>query len=301
MNRKELKIDRTMEYGQSRLIDWDHVAEVKEDLLAKPPDGRLHLLGRQRYGNVGLQFDQRNGLLCLPCVMYYDVVFSRSLVRDWRPHGVAACDEICKDGTTMMGELEDWMTNFDVRIIKFDTSVEIRRQLAGQHNRAQHNGRESSVPQPLNNFLQLAAEETQCKKAVVTLMCEAVVEAGLTAKCGNTEPIVKQMRPAAHMAVMCGTAVTDALSKMVERKHVIALYTVRRFAGMQPENVWRVCNYMALPKSKVPGFWKLAKELRSGELWWYHFGHPDMPVECIHSSRRKVLPCKPLAFRCETL
>ena len=42
--RKELKIDRCMEYGQSRIIDWDRVAEVKEDLLANPPDGRLQLL-----------------------------------------------------------------------------------------------------------------------------------------------------------------------------------------------------------------------------------------------------------------
>ena len=39
VNRKALKIDRTMEYGQSRLIDWYHVAEVKEDLFANPPDG----------------------------------------------------------------------------------------------------------------------------------------------------------------------------------------------------------------------------------------------------------------------
>ena len=46
-------------------------------------------------------------------------------------HGVAACDEICKDVTTRTGEVEDWMTNFDVRIIKCDTSVEIRRKLAG--------------------------------------------------------------------------------------------------------------------------------------------------------------------------
>ena len=44
MPRKELKIDTCMEYGQSRLIDWDHVAEVKEDLLANPSDGRLQLL-----------------------------------------------------------------------------------------------------------------------------------------------------------------------------------------------------------------------------------------------------------------
>ena len=50
-----------------------------------------------------------------------------------------------------MGEVEDWMTNFDVRIIKFHTSLEIRRKLAGQHNRAQHSGRESRVPQLLNN------------------------------------------------------------------------------------------------------------------------------------------------------
>ena len=37
VNRKELKIDKTVEYGQSRLIDWDREAEVKEDLFAKPP------------------------------------------------------------------------------------------------------------------------------------------------------------------------------------------------------------------------------------------------------------------------
>ena len=43
VNRKEFKTDITMEYGQSWLIDWDHVA-VKEDLLANPPDGRLRLL-----------------------------------------------------------------------------------------------------------------------------------------------------------------------------------------------------------------------------------------------------------------
>ena len=44
VNRKELKIDKTMEYGQSRLIDWDPVAEVKEDLLASLRDGQLQLL-----------------------------------------------------------------------------------------------------------------------------------------------------------------------------------------------------------------------------------------------------------------
>ena len=41
---KELKIDRCMVYGQSRLIDWDHVADVKDDLLANPPNDRLQLL-----------------------------------------------------------------------------------------------------------------------------------------------------------------------------------------------------------------------------------------------------------------
>ena len=65
---------------------------------------------------------------------------------------------------------------------------------------------------------------------------------------------------------------------------------------MQRENLWCVCNYMASPKSTVTGFQKLAKELRDGELWWYHFGHPDMPVERIHPSRRMLLPCKPLPF-----
>ena len=140
--------------------------------------------------------------------------------------GVAACDDIFKDMTARMGEVEDWMTNVDVRIIKFDTSLEIRRKVAGQHNRAQHRGRESSVRQLLNNFLQLAAEDTQCKKTFVTLMCEAIAEAGLTAKSGNTETIVKPMRPTAHMALTCGATSTYALGKMVECKQVIALYTM---------------------------------------------------------------------------
>ena len=68
---------------------------------------------------------------------------------------------------------------------------------------------------------------------------------------------------------------------MVERKQVIALYRMRCFAGRQPKNLWRVCNYMASPKSTVPGFQELAKELRAGEFVWYHFGHPDMPVHTL--------------------
>ena len=66
-------------------------------------------------------------------------------------HGVAAWDEMCNDVTARMGEVEDWMAYFYVRIIKFDTSVEMRRKLVGQHNRAQHSGRESSVPHLLSN------------------------------------------------------------------------------------------------------------------------------------------------------
>ena len=122
------------------------------------------------------------------------------------------------------------MTNFDVRIIKFIPSNVIRRKLAGQNNGAQHSGRGSSVPQLLNIFLQLAAEDTQCKKTCVILMCEAIVEARLTANSGNTETIVKQMRLVAHMALTCGTTFTDALSEMVEPKQVIALYTMRCFS-----------------------------------------------------------------------
>ena len=159
-----------------------------------------------------------------------------------------------------------------------------------------------SAPQLLNNFLQMVAKHTRCKKTFVTLM-RRILEAGLTAKCGNTETIVKQMRLAALMALTCGTTFTDALGKMVEHKPVIALYTIRCFVGMQPKNLWRICNYMAWPKSIVLGFQKLAKELSTRELWWYHFGHPDMPVERIHPSRRMLFPCKPPAFYffCETL
>ena len=122
------------------------------------------------------------------------------------------------------------------------------------------------------------------------------MEAGLTAESGNAERIVNQMRLAAHMALACGTYFTDALGKIVEGKQVIALYTMRCFAGMQFESLWRVCHYAASPKSTIPGFQKLAKELCAGVLWWYHFGHPDMLVERTHPSRRMLLPCKPPVF-----
>ena len=127
----------------------------------------------------------------------------------------AACDEFCKDVTARMGEVEDGMANFDVRMITFDTSVEIRRKPVRKHNRAQHSGHESNAPQLLNKFLRVAAEDTQCKKIVVTLMYVAIVEAGLGAKSGSTETIVKQMRLAAHMVLTCGTTFTDTFSKMV--------------------------------------------------------------------------------------
>ena len=80
------------------------------------------------------------------------------------------------------------------------------------------------------------------------------MEAGLSAKSNNTDIIVKQMRPAAHMALTCGTTFTDAPGKMVERKQVIALFIMQCSPGKQPENLWRVCNHMASLKSTAPGF-----------------------------------------------
>ena len=51
-------------------------------------------------------------------------------------HGVAACDDMCKDVTSRVGEVHEWMIDFDLCIIKFDTSVEIKQKLARQHGRA---------------------------------------------------------------------------------------------------------------------------------------------------------------------
>ena len=148
VNRKELNIDRTMEYGQSRLVDWDQVAEVKEDLLANPLDGRLQL---PVWDDEGMGMSRRNLInetgyfVCLVlCAMPLHSVGALWVIGG--QHGVAACDDICKDVIARMGAVEDWMTNFDVRIIKSDTSVDIRRKLGRPRNRGQHSGRESSVP-----------------------------------------------------------------------------------------------------------------------------------------------------------
>ena len=62
MPRKKLKIDRCMEYGQFRLIDWDHVAEVKEDLVANPPDGRLQPLVWDDKGMALLRYNSINAI-----------------------------------------------------------------------------------------------------------------------------------------------------------------------------------------------------------------------------------------------
>ena len=64
---KELKIDRCMEYGQSRLIDWDHVAEVKQDLLADPPTGRSQLLVWDDKGMGMLRRNSINGIGYVAC------------------------------------------------------------------------------------------------------------------------------------------------------------------------------------------------------------------------------------------
>ena len=128
-----------MEYGQSRLIDWDHVAKVKEDLLATPRDGRLQLLLWDDKGMGMLRRNSINGT----CYFAYPVCCAMLLYSVgalWvigGQHGVVACDEIRKDVTARMGEVEHWMTCFDVRIIKFDTSIEIRRKLAREHHGAQ--------------------------------------------------------------------------------------------------------------------------------------------------------------------
>ena len=117
-----------MEYGQSRRIDWDHVAEVKEDLLVKPPDRRLQLLVWDNKGMGLLRRNLINVIGYVACSVSC-AMLSYSVGALWvigGQHGVAACDEICKDVTARMGQVEEWMTNFDVRIIKFDTSVKIR-------------------------------------------------------------------------------------------------------------------------------------------------------------------------------
>ena len=50
------------------------------------------------------------------------------------------------------------------------------------------------------------------------------MEAGLAAKSGSIETIVKQMKPAAYIALTCGTTFRDAIGKMVERRQVNALF-----------------------------------------------------------------------------
>ena len=67
--RKELKIDRCMVYGQSSLIDWDHVAEVKDDLLANPPDGRLQLLVWDDKGMALLRRNSINVISYVACLV----------------------------------------------------------------------------------------------------------------------------------------------------------------------------------------------------------------------------------------
>ena len=116
----------------------------------------------------------------------------------------------------------------------------------------------------VEHFPKTGRRQHTVSEKVITLKVEAIVEAGLTAKSGTTETILKQIRPAANMALTCGTTFTDQLGKMVEGKQLMVVHTKRCFPGMQPKKLWRVCNYMCLAKdnsTRLPGFGKEAPHL----------------------------------------
>ena len=84
VNRKALVIYRCMEYGQSRIIGWDHMAKVKEDLLAHPLEGRLQLVV---WDDKGMGMPLRNWINVtgyFACPACHAVVFSGSSVGDRR-------------------------------------------------------------------------------------------------------------------------------------------------------------------------------------------------------------------------
>lgn len=91
--------------------------------------------------------------------------------------------------------------------------------------------------------------------------------------------------PCARLTMVCGTEFVTNMAKMESRGLTFKIDHFRCTAGLEPDHMWRICGYMATPRSTIPGFVKLAKELRTGELWRYHILHPDIPDTVVHPTR----------------
>lgn len=98
-------------------------------------------------------------------------------------HGVLATDilrQLCK-----MTDPPEWMCFYDVSVVKFATSVEDRRKLAGQHNRAQHSGRETTIAGVMKIFNLTIASDPKCIKSLKDILFDTVQSAGMGAKKGS--------------------------------------------------------------------------------------------------------------------
>ena len=124
------------------------MAEAKEDLRASRRDGEQKLVV---WADKGMGMTLRYSIdiaCCFACPVQCAMLLC-SVGFLWMiggPHSVSGCDEICKDARARIGEVEEWMINFEVRILKLATCAETKRKLAKKHNRAHHSGHESSVP-----------------------------------------------------------------------------------------------------------------------------------------------------------
>ena len=90
VNWNELRIDRTMQYGQSRLIGWDHVAGVKEDVLPPPPPPPTAWCSfwarmTKVWDHCLVNRSMRPAITAYPCVMCCVVVFIGVTVAGQRP------------------------------------------------------------------------------------------------------------------------------------------------------------------------------------------------------------------------
>ena len=100
-------------------------------------------------------------------------------------HAKEANDEIAKSYAEQMKTAPNHVTHFDLDIVRFNTTVQVRRRLAGIHNRAQHSGSMNNLHEVCRLMQTLFDEDPDLTRSLGEILEDTIVQSGFAAKSGS--------------------------------------------------------------------------------------------------------------------
>ena len=97
-------------------------------------------------------------------------------------HAKEANDEIAKSYAEQMKTAPNHVTHFDLDIVRFNTTVQVRRRLAGIHNRAQHSGSMNNLHEVCRLMQTLFDEDPDLTRSLGEILEDTIVQSGFAAK-----------------------------------------------------------------------------------------------------------------------